>query len=265
MKLTPMERETRRAERENRRPGTLNLDDGYDCPKCLNRGYFTEVTEYNGAPHTTAYECSCMNIRRSLQRLKRSGLETAIRQCTFRNFEVRQPWQQKMLDTAMRYLDAGVKEGRWLFMGGAVGSGKTHICTAVAGKLLYQMPVIYMTWPSDSVRLKAIVKDEDEYGREVGRLKSVDVLYIDDFFKPIMGDNGPLPPNSADVRLAYEILNYRYVNRSLTIISSERYLTELMDIDEATASRIAERAKGYTLTLTRDRSKNQRFNLAEAI
>jgi DNA replication protein DnaC len=50
----------------------------------------------------------------------------------------------------------------------------------------------------------------------------------------------------ADVNLAFEILNYRYVNRRLvTILSSEKTIEEILDIDEAVGSRIFERCKGH--------------------
>ena len=71
-----------------------------------------------------------------------------------------------------------------------------------------------MTWPGESTRIKAIINDDEEYAEVVGRLKNVRVLYIDDFFKPVKDELGrPKPPTAADVRLAYELLDHRYINR----------------------------------------------------
>lgn len=257
--LSEREYMQRRVDRYNAEPGNLNVDDGYNCPLCMNRGTTAILTERNGVFYDCYPPCRCMEIRMSIRRMRASGLENSIKEYTFAKFRATTDWQRTMLMTAERFVEEGAKAKCWLFIGGAVGAGKTHICTAVAGKLLYLVPVHYMIWPSESARLKSIVNDDEEYGRAMSRLKTVDVLYIDDFFKPIMGEHGPLPPTPADVRLAYEIINHRYVNRLVTIISSERYLSELMDIDDATVSRIAERAKGYCLTLARDRAKNQRI------
>ena len=259
--FSPGEHERIRADRYNQTAGNLNADGSYDCKLCKNRGNFAEATERNGMIYQTIYPCKCMEIRQSIWRMRASGLENAIRQCTFERFAVRYDWQQKMLDTAKSYIAEGAEAGKWLFMGGAVGSGKTHICTAVCRTLLYAgKSVYYMPWQSESTKLKAIISDdEEEYSRTINRLKNVSVLYIDDFFKPVIGDRGTMPPTPADVKLAYEVLNYRYVNRSPTIISSERYLSELMDIDEALASRIYERANGYALSLGRNRDKNHRI------
>ena len=71
-------------------------------------------------------------------------------------------------------------------------------------------------------------------------LKNVPVLYIDDFLK---GEYTP-----ADVKQAFMILNDRYNSRGKkTIISTERNMTDLINFDEAVGSRLAERAKGYTI------------------
>ena len=75
---------------------------------------------------------------RSLWRLKKSGLEKAVRAQTFKAFHAVTDWQRQMVDVAKRYLNDpdGAKSGAWLYIGGAVGCGKTHICTAVAGQLM---------------------------------------------------------------------------------------------------------------------------------
>jgi len=254
-----LEAEKRKAEIYNRTKGNL---EGYDCKLCMNRGNRMEIVETGGGINERFYECRCMNVRRSILRMKQSGLENAIRECTFEKFRVDEEWQKRMLNAAKKYLDEGAGNGSWFYIGGAVGCGKTHICTAIARGLLYAgRPVVYMTWPAESAKLKATVTDEAEYGREIRRLKSADVLYIDDFFKPVGGGS----PRDADVRLAYEIINHRYNARLTTLFSAERFLSELMDIDEATASRIYERAKGYNLSVARDRNRNQRLESEEGI
>lgn len=246
--------------------GHLNDEDGYDCKLCMNRGNIGAVSEKNGMVYESYPECKCMAIRRSIWRMKRSGLENSIRECTFEKFEVREPWQQTMIDTAKRYLAEGVKDGHWLYYGGQSGSGKSMICTAVARQLLYERPLLYIVWPQTAKKLKALVGDAETYERAVGRLQNIDVLYIDDLFKPVMGRDGSVErPTAPDLRLAFEVLNYRYIGRKPTIISSEWHLIELNDMDEATASRIAERSNGYCVTIGRDRKKNHRFSGEEVV
>lgn len=271
-KMTPEERQNDLrqrmklgVDRYNAMPGHLNEDSSYNCSLCLNRGNTMCLEERNGMLYERVYECKCMSIRRSIWRMKASGLESSIREYTFKRFEVTQPWQQSMLDMAQRYIREGVSEGRWLYFGGQPGCGKTHLCTAVAGKLLYERPLLYVIWPQVSKKLKAIVNDAEDYEREVTKLESIEVLYIDDFFKPVYGEDSYgnrriLPPTTADIKLAFEILNYRYINKLPTILSSEWGVSELTDMDEATGSRIHERSQGFRMMITRDRSRNYRLS-----
>ena len=151
----------------------------------------------------------------------------------------------------------------WFYAGGQPGSGKTHICTAIAREALYRYPLVYMMWENESKALKALVTDAAEYASAVSRYKGCRVLYIDDLFKPTKDAYGTdTKPTAADVKLAFEIINYRYINGMPTIISSEWYMSDLADIDEATASRIAERCGAYQIVISRDRRKNQRFKTA---
>lgn len=250
----------RAAERYNASTGNLNAADGFDCPKCLNRGYTQTVERRNGMIYSPMQECECMQVRASLHRIRQSGLESSLRRCTFDAFTTATDWHKAMKTAALGYCERGAREGTWFFAGGAVGCGKTHICTAIAGELLKSMPLHYMVWTSESTKLKAVINEAEEYEPMVNRLKNIDALYIDDFFKPAQDRDGrAIPPTPADIRLAYDIINHRYINHMPTIISSERYLTELIDIDGAVGSRIYEKAKRFCVTIKRDERKNFRL------
>jgi len=240
--------------------------DGYDCKLCLNRGDTMRIRDTGSGVYEAFDECRCMRIRRSIWRMKKSGLEKSIREMKFERFEVKEDWQQKMIDLAMRYVDEGARNGRWLYFGGQPGCGKTHICTAVAGKLLYEMDLIYVVWPHISKKLKAIVNEAEEYEREVSRLQEVGVLYFDDLFKPVTNDSGErVPPTPADLKLAFEILNYRYINKLPTILSSEWYINELAELDEATGSRIYERCGEFAMSIGRDKDRNRRMTACTVV
>ena len=253
--------EQRKIDRYNATPGNLNAEDGYDCKLCLNRGHIGYLSASGSCLYPRYPECKCMGIRRSILRMKASGLETSIRDYTFQRFEAREPWQQAMLDMAKRYLTEGVAQGAWRYMGGQPGCGKPHICTAVAGKLLYEKPLLYVVWPQIVKKLKALAMEADAYAEELARLQGIEVLFLDDFFKPVKGDHGEtLPPTAADLKIAFELINYRYINKLPTIISTEWHIAELVDMDEATGSRIAERSCGYCLDIGRDRARNHRMS-----
>ena len=246
--------------------GNVMSGDGYDCPICMNRGNFMSVIERNGMIYQPMTECKCMEIRRSIWRLKQSGLADSIKDYTFKRFENRGPWCEALVKKAKAFLAEGVDAGAWLYFGGQPGCGKTHICTAVCRELLAKKPVYYMLWTTESKKLRAIVNEADDYERELKRLENIDVLYIDDLFKPTKNDKGEIvPPTSAEMKLAFELVNYRDVTKKTTIISSEWFLDELIDLDEATGSRIAKRSRGYHLSIARDREKNYRIASIETV
>lgn len=54
-------------------------------------------------------------------------------------------------------------------------------------------------------------------------------------------------------------INYRYANNLKTIISSERMISELLEIDEATFGRVVEKCGKYLVNIVKDKSKNHRL------
>ncbi len=66
-------------------------------------------------------------------------------------------------------------------------------------------------------------------------MRKVEVLFIDDLFKPIYSQ-----PRATDwqVEQIQSVLNYRYLNHKPLLISSELTVDEILDIDEALGSRI---------------------------
>lgn len=254
------ERVRRNCESENKKPGELNKDDGYNCPKCLNRGDIW-VPANNGSHWFESFrKCDCWKVRASIRRMKASGLENTLHKLS--EFEAVQPFQQEMLAKARAYLAEDHSNGASLFMGGAVGSGKTFICAAVCRELLHAgHEVIYMQWVTEAQRLKAIAND-DSAADEIAAFSHAEYLYIDDLFKPTGQNAGPTP---ADIRLAYDIINYRYVNKLPMIVSTEKYMPELLALDEATASRLYERAKGFSQNIKRDPTRNYRMKGADEL
>lgn len=207
--------------------------DVYDCPVCDNTGVICSV-DADGA--RWAKECECMKTRRSLRRIKRSGLADVLDRYSFDSYKTQDKERKTIKDKAQAFC---AEDKGWFYIAGRSGSGKTHICTAICGELMKQADVLYVLWRELAPRLKAII-NEPEYEQEMRRLKTVRVLYIDDFFK---GNN-----TDADINLAFELLNARYNDTKLrTIISSEMMLDKVLQLDEGLGGRIYERSRGYVL------------------
>jgi DNA replication protein DnaC len=252
------------ADMYNKEVGKLNEIDGYDCKLCNNRGFITELAknERFGYYYTKRIYCKCQKVRSAIRRLKASGLQNFVKDYTFEKYEAAEKWQQHIKTTAQNFLKDD--SNNWFYIGGQSGAGKSHICSAIAVQYIRDgKDVKYMLWRDEINKIKAVVNDAQQYEDLIKPLKEIAVLYIDDLFKGGKDESGhQKPPSEAEVRAAFEIINYRYNNPELvTIISSERTLVDLNRIDEAIAGRIAEKTKinGYCINLKPDASRNWRM------
>ena len=254
-KPTPQEAIEQRVARENAKEGDLHLVDGYQCEKCKNKGIILIAKEYDGLWQDYQRDCECVKIRRNIRNLKRSGLERVVEDFTLEKFKVDKPFQERMLNVAKSYLANG--EGKWFALLGASGSGKTHLCSAVAVELIRQgKEVKYMLWKDDCRKIKKDNFDGD--GSLIDYYKNVEVLYIDDLFKTGKLDGQIQQATAGDINIAFEILNSRVVQKKITIISSESSIDDLFDIDEAVAGRIKQMCGEYCLNISKGEGKNYR-------
>jgi len=237
-----------RAEIYNSRKGEL---EGYDCKKCRNKGFLFEIRD----GYEYMLECDCMEVRRSAQRLQNSGLLDVIELYRLDNFTTETNHHKNMKAMAEEFL---LNETGWFFVGGQVGAGKTHICTAICSELMKQgKSVRYIIWPEAVTKLKGIKMNDEEYSAAMNDLKRFDVLYIDDFFKK---QEGALP-TPADVDIAFELLNSLYLQKEKrVIISCERTVQEITEmIDQGLGSRIFQKCGNRCLSIAKGAGKNYRL------
>lgn len=252
--MTPEEEVQYQVLTHNKEVGNL---EGYNCSKCKNRGDIAKAI--NGTYYLSV--CDCWNIRRSIRLMEKSGLGNLLKLYSFDKFKCEEEWQKYIFDRAKAFVDA---EQNWFFIGGNAGCGKSMLCTSIVKELLKKgYPTKYMLWLDESVALKQAITNGEDYQKLMDEIKNVQVLYIDDFLKT--GKNEE--PTQADIKLAMEILNYRYnkaradkSKRYITIISSERSVAEIVKYDEATGSRIAEMTKpDYSLFVSKGDGRNYRM------
>ncbi|MCR4578013.1 MAG: ATP-binding protein [Clostridiales bacterium] len=248
--------ERKKAEMINSTPDRLNEQDGYDCPLCMNRGYFQEVDDSTGNLYTPVRPCKCMKVREILARIRQSGHVHALKTRTFESFDAKEDWQKQMLATAKGYAE-GWNGKNWLLLCGQPGCGKTHLCTAVCGELLKRgVAVEFALLRDEMTRLKrAMTEEGDAFERQLKRLRECEALYLDDLFKPVKGTE----PSPADVKLTFDIINHRYENELPTILSGELSLNQMLELDEAASSRIAEMARAHRLYIGSAPGRNKRL------
>jgi DNA replication protein DnaC len=137
----------------------------WDCPLCQDRGYINP-----GEP------CSCRVQDEGLRRQADSGLSSLQKKQTFENFSLE--WYSKPADVARltdqiklfaTELISGAPCGN-LFLIGPVGNGKTHLCSAVANRVLAAGKTVAY------YRTEELLEDlrEDMYGHFGGADRSED-------------------------------------------------------------------------------------------
>lgn len=230
----------------------------HDCPKCNNTGY---ILDERDPFKNTVIRCECQVTKRIISQIKNSGLSSQFINHTFDAFETKEPFQRNMKNTALEFLDK-IEETddeygkHWIVFSGQYGSGKTFIAEALSGQLVlrgktfYYLPYVSVIpkLAKDLLNFDVDIKQQAE--RDLERIKSVEVLYIDDFLKTL-GKND----------LIWEIIDYRYKRHDLmTIISTELFYDELKRMDGAFASRIYQRtAYGkYFVEIEKNSSRNYR-------
>ena len=254
--MSPKDYEQFKVDGLNNTIGNRNEEDGYDCPICKNKGIIYKLVDCGDGTYShCAADCKCAEIRKSIMRMKRSGLKDIIKDYTFEKFLDTEPWQKAIKSAAM---DFAKNPDGWFALCGQSGAGKTHLCTAICREfLLSGKKVVYMLWRDEIVKIKEAAQSGDSSLQDIlEKYKNADVLYIDDLFKTGKDKfDAIVKPSVADINYAFEIINYRYNNpKLLTIISSELSEEELLDIDEAIGGRIYEKAKTFTIAKNRDRN-----------
>ncbi|MBV7275716.1 ATP-binding protein [Clostridium sp. PL3] len=103
------------------------------------------------------------------------------------------------------------------------------------------IPVVYMSYRDEILKLKQNILDEEFYVNCLRKYKVSSVLIIDDLFKGKIND--------ADINIVFEIINYRYMNNLPIIVSSEFTAERLLFFDEGVGSRIIEMCKDYMVEI----------------
>lgn len=212
----------------------------YKCDKCRDM-LFIELEDGSYGP------CRCRALRIADEKLKASGISEEFRRMRFEtyNYETNMQTMEAFL-TAKNYSkdfeDIRAVRKNSMILSGSVGVGKTHLAMSIANTLLDRsIGVIYMPYRSSITNLKQSITDEENYQREINVYKNAEVLLIDDLFK------GRITPS--DVNIMYEILDYRYFKCLPVIVTTEKLVDELLDIDEAIGSRLYEMCKNYVIEI----------------
>lgn len=225
----------------------------YDCPKCKNKGLIKIVywSDFYHDYTEAMTSCECMEKRKLMSRAQKSGLGEYLEK-RFDDYVVETDWQKNVKAKAIEYIKSENKY--WFVTLGQSGAGKTLISSIISNYLLLKQgkTVLYITWTDFIGKLKRdmVGSHAEDVSQYLDEIKNVEVLYIDELLKKY---------NETDLKYIIEIINYRYTSNMKTIISSERTIDELLEIDEATFGRVIEKADRFIINIPKDKKKNYRL------
>ncbi|WP_142396209.1 ATP-binding protein [Bacillus halotolerans] len=204
---------------------------------------------------TYSKQCECVRRKKIARLMAASGITEEFEKLLFGNFITgRKPDMIKdAYECAVEYYKdfqkiKGERQNSIALLG-QPGSGKTHLLTAIMNNLIKKKSVhcMYFPYVEGMGDLKA---NFDNLEAKLDVMRKVELLFIDDLFKPINGH-----PRATDwqVEQIQSVINYRYLNHKPLLISSELTVDEILDIDEALGSRIHQMCRDYIVIIKGDR------------
>ena len=231
---------------------TKGSAEDYDCPKCQNRRSTMEIREGN----SVFVACECSDIITLIRQRKKLGITQGQERYTFERFRAKDPWQKQLLALAKEFAQSKGEE--WLFLGGQCGSGKTHLATAAFFALTDEgKSGRFLSW-SDTLNAYREGPAGESWKEILEAVKQVDVLLFDDIFRPVMDRGEIAPPDKMEQRMFQQIMDYRYNNRGITILTSERHLGEIQEFNRSMGGRIRERCQKFMLNIKNDPLRDYR-------
>lgn len=217
------------------------------CPICKNTGF---ELFYNDKGQSYARNCKCGIRQRQIlnNRLKFANLPESFKDVRLSNFEktiYKSPESRNKIDLAVKCINYYLchfeilkEQGMGLYMySGVKGSGKTRMAISIANELMIEKKIQVKFCTSLQIlnEIKASWEKEN-YNSEtklLDFLSTSEVLIIDDFGME-QGDKVWINERF------YQIINNRYIDKKITIFTSNEKL-EFLKYDDRITNRIKER------------------------
>ncbi|HEY5984142.1 MAG TPA: ATP-binding protein [Anaerolineales bacterium] len=211
-----------------------------DCPHCHGIGYLRKDVPVGHPDFGEVFVCVCR--RRRVANVVRDRLFALshldeLRSLTFETFKPhgrpgigeRQANSIQMAYNQARHHAENLNG--WLFLQGGPGCGKTHLAAAAANYAVdLGVPTLFLTVPDLLDTLRAAYDSEDTtFERRFEEVRSAQLLVLDDF--------GTQNASGWAQEKLFQIMNYRYINKLPTIVTSNLLLDEM---DERVRSRLAD-------------------------
>lgn len=233
-----------------------------NCPICHGVGFVKQDLPISHPDFGKISVCSCRQREVAQQvhsRLQKLSNLQGYTQMTFESFSTQgrhglpKPqvdsliFAHKQARTYAEHLDG------WLLLSGGFGTGKTHLAAAIANfALAHGVETIFLTVPDllDWLRYSYQSKDETFEDR-FEELRNAHLLVLDDL--------GAQNATGWAEEKIFQIINYRYLNRLPTVITTN---TDLDDLDGRISSRLQDADR---VTLIRINAPDYRAAMRENV
>ena len=203
----------------------------YTCTKCSDSGYTAD-----------GRLCTCFKEALAIENIKSSGLGRLFEKQSFETFDLERfsydPYIYEMMkrnyNMAKRYARDFGKQQQNLVMMGYTGTGKTHLCTAIAREVISRgYTVIYETAQNIISDFEAdrFRSGYGPYEPKAQKYHECDLLIIDDLGTEFV--------NQFSVSCIHNLMNTRYNRDLCTVISTNLSIDQMRDkYDDRVVSRI---------------------------
>ena len=209
----------------------------FECAKCKDTGY------------DGARLCECFKRELTLETCRRSGLGRLVDMQTFESFSLeyyeydRDVYENMSLayEVCKNYAEEFSSESENLMLIGNTGLGKTHLSTAIAGKVIARgFDVCYDTATNvfSAFENEKFGKQNSKFSTPTERYFDCDLLIIDDL--------GTEPVTQFTISFLYNLINTRSMNRKPILLNTN---LSLADMQKKYGDRIASRLFGESIIL----------------
>lgn len=204
-----------------------------NCPHCEGAGYVRYDVPVGDPRFGRLESCLCRSADvadGARQRLFELSRLDRLSHLTFENFETRgnknarfmTPQDVHNLQATREITEdfARAPQG-WLLMEGGYGCGKTHIAAAIANFAVSMgRPTLFITVPDLLDTLRFSYNDpETTFEARFEEVRNADLLVLDDF--------GTQNATGWAQEKLFQIMNYRYINKLPTVITTNLMLDEI--------------------------------------
>lgn len=201
------------------------------CDLCNDAGWVRVSAEPGSPNFGRIIPCVCQKRhedKRHREKLEAMSNLNAYAACTFETFDQDLPGVAEAYRVAKQYSED--MQG-WLLLTGQCGTGKTHLAAAIANVFIDNVgqPALFRNVPDllDSLRATFAPSSTEPYDERLNMIRDAPLLILDD-----LGTENATPWATEKL---FQILNHRYIEQLLTVITTNH---DLGEIEERILSRV---------------------------